>query len=90
MTEDQIYPEGSFGELVQRLKTEVVPKGLLPMVRLQLRNHGFVAQETVAEAISQLEAHASTSVLSGPLNGLEKLGLLLLLDTLHHDRTPPR
>lgn len=86
---DQIYPEGSLGALVQRMREQLVPKGSLPLVRLQLRNHGFVAQETVAEAISQLEAHACSSVLSGPLTGLEKLGLTLLLDTIGYD-WPPR
>jgi len=68
----------TFGELLERLRNTLRPSGNGHMVRLSLHNHGFVHEGTVKQAIKAL---GSKGAYSGELNGLEKLGLLLLLES---------
>lgn len=83
-----IFPQGTVGALLERMKTELTPKGTELLVRLELANHGFVAQELVQAAIAQFEHVILTHPLGGPLNGLERLGMALLLGSVRdrHDR----
>lgn len=83
-----IYPPNTIGALIERMKAELTPKGTEPLVRLELGNHGFVAHELVHQAVAQFEQHILAHPLAGPLNGLERLGMALLLGSLkdNHDR----
>jgi len=68
----------TFGEMLERMRGTLKPKGLSPLVRLQLRNCGFVQEHQVTQAINALESKVMTQQ---ELNGLEKLGLMLLVDS---------
>lgn len=69
-------------EFLINMRTALKSKGSQPLVKLQIRNCGFVDEKTVQDAIDQLE----TSMLSAPslrqeLNALEKLAVLVLRDS---------
>lgn len=76
----------TLGELITDLETQLVPKGSEDLIRLQLRNHGFVQGSLVRESIEQFKNSASTTmVLGAGFTPLERLGLLLLLGSLEKE-----
>lgn len=58
------------------------PKGELPLVKLSLRDHGYVALQEISEAIDEME-NLFPQVKAGitELTPLEKLAIRLLLDS---------
>lgn len=59
------------------------PKGTLPLVKMGLRNHGFVDLEEVSEAIDEME-RLFPQVQAGivELSPLQKLAVRLILESV--------
>lgn len=69
-------------EFLINLRAALKPKGSQPLVKLQIRNCGFVDAKTVQDAIDQLETSMlSAASLRQELNALEKLAVLVLRDS---------
>lgn len=59
------------------------PKGELPLVKLELRNHGYVALQEISEAIDEMESlfpQAQAGIIE--LSPLQKLAVKLILDSV--------
>lgn len=72
-------PQETFGELLARMRTELVPRGNMPVVRLSVTR--YVEQSTVAAAIDELERLGLEGRLE-PTSALKSLGIMLLRDSL--------
>lgn len=59
------------------------PKGELPLVKLELRNHGYVDLQEISEAIGEMEV-LLPQVQAGiiELSPLQKLAVRLVLDSV--------
>jgi hypothetical protein len=66
---------------IKDLKKALRPKGKKDVVRLDLINHYF-NYSFVQEAINQIQI---SSLVDSPLNPLEKLGAILLLDSAGYE-----
>jgi len=72
-------------ELIRELRTTLVPRGSLDLIRLHLRNEGYVEGTNIRQAIDQLERRLLLGQnMCLEFNGLEKLGTILLLDSIDH------
>jgi hypothetical protein len=61
----------------KNLRRILVPKGKKPLVRLDLNNK-FFEHSFVEQCINQIEI---SSIMGSSLNPLEKLGLIIILDS---------
>ena len=75
------FPVGRGVILSKDLKKALRPKGKKDVVRLDLINHYF-NYDFVLNAINQIQI---SSLVDSPLNPLEKLGAILLLDSAGYE-----
>jgi hypothetical protein len=68
-------------EMLNTMKSALVPKGTATLVKLQLNNYGYMDKKLVDEAMAQFENTVLMPAIYGELTPLEKLGAQLLLDT---------
>jgi hypothetical protein len=68
-------------EFITELRGKLQPRGSQPLVRLSLRNHGFVGLALVTAAIDELERKMLLDPMTGEVTALEKLAILLLRES---------
>lgn len=75
----------TLGELIQRMRTQLVPQGTKQVVKI---GGVYLNYELVKEAIDSFEIHSTAYTLDGvpeEANALEKIGLSMLLGAIHYD-----
>ena len=74
------------GELIKKLREQLVPGGTAPIVKLHLEGYGYFSHADVVKAIDRLEyAMTIGHALGEKLNPLESMGAQLLLDSIYHN-----
>lgn len=74
----------SFFDTVRKV---LLPKGELPLVKLSLRDHGYIALDEISEAVDEME-RLFPLVEAGfiELTPLQKLAIRLLLDSASKEK----
>lgn len=71
--------------IVAGLRRTLRPKGTADLIRLSLRNHGFVDGCLVREALDEMNRALVRALAGEPVTALERLAVLLLTESAQED-----
>jgi hypothetical protein len=69
--------------ITQRMRCALVPKGTLPAVKLRLNNYGYVNHDLILRCLDEIDKLPMKQALGEPLSELERLAIMLLMDSAY-------
>lgn len=78
--------ERTIYDVINELKSALVPQGTLPVVRLFLNSSSYFNKPYIDECIQDLEKAIFNISLGEPLTALQKLAINVLLDSAYIER----
>jgi hypothetical protein len=69
--------------VTQKMRCALVPGGTLPVVKLHLNNHGYVNHDLILRCLDEIDKLPMKQALGEPLSELERLAIMLLMDSAY-------